>query len=170
MTNIDNEEIKSENQQIKPENNNLYSIVMVTLGISFIIIICISLFIIFSIIGLTTTSNTNVNNLCYNSNLWYYLLVSLLLFLLTLINYKINNKKENYFNNIILYLILSVGMIIWGTYELYYINCANKLKHTTLYKASVTHWLYNISFLGLNISLFLGIILFSIKFCNKFSK
>jgi hypothetical protein len=164
--NLENSQIDKNNLQIN--ENNFYYIISITLCLSYLIICCLLLLIIFSIIGLANTSNNDI--LCPNSHLWYYLLISLLILLITIINYKIKQNSNNYFYNIIFYVIISLGMIIWGTYELFYIDCINKLSDTILYKVSFTYWIYNISFCGINIGLFISLILFSIQFCNTFYK
>ncbi len=146
--------------------NYLYYLISITLCISFLILLCIIIFIIFTIIGLSTF---NTNKLCPNSNLWYYVLTSLLIFIFSLLNYKINNSSDKYLCNIICYLIISSTLIIWGTYELFYITCVKQVSDTILYNISIIFWIYNISFCGINTGLLLGLILCSINIYNILS-
>lgn len=138
----------------------LYYFLIITLCISFFILSCILIFIIFTIISL---SRFNTKKLCPDSNLWYFVLASLLIFIFSLVNYKINNTSNKYIYNILCYLIMSTTIITWGTYELFYIKCVDKLSDTLLYNISVIYWIYNISFCGINIGLLLGLLLCSIN-------
>lgn len=141
----------------------LYYLLIITLCISFLILSCIIVFIIFTIISL---SIYKINNLCPESNLWYFVLTSLLIFIFSLVNYKVNNTSSKYIYNILCYLIISSTLITWGTYELFYITCVNKISNTMLYNISIIYWIYNISFCGLNIGLLLGLLLCSINIYN----
>ena len=164
---IENNEITNneiENNEIENNETNFYNFIKITLCISYLCIICLLLLIIFTIIILVNTNKNN--NVCPSSNLWYYTLVSLLLLILSIIYYKNNNKHEKYFYNIICYLVITSIIIGWGTYEIFCINCINKLYNTNLYKIAIIHWIYNISFCGINTGLFLGLILYSINFYN----
>jgi hypothetical protein len=115
------------------------------------IIILIITYIAFLMFGLITTSLIDEYNLCNSSHLWIYSLILLLLIL------KIKNilnifTKDDYIKNnyiiITLDILLNIGIIIWGVYEFYIINCTKNLSDTMLYKITYICWLINIILLG----------------------
>ena len=131
------------------EYENLYYLICSIIFISLGLFLSIISYIIFAIFGLINTSLHEQNELCSNSHLWIYSLVSLIL----LINVKniigdiIKEKADN--NYLIIKLSLLIFMIGWGGYEFYGIDCINKLSDTMLYKSSFAYWFCNIILLVL---------------------
>lgn len=88
---------------------------------------------------------------CNGSNLWYYLLVSIIITILSFLhNICMHKETEIGIANSILYFCGCSGMLIWGGYELFIIPCStNKI----LYKVSLANWIllsiYNILFVYL---------------------
>jgi hypothetical protein len=119
-----------------------------------LLIISIITYIVFAIMALIRVSLDEQKNLCYNSNLWFYCCISIIIILKINITFKnIRNKK-----NIILVieLLITIAMIVWGAYEFFGIDCTKNLNNTTLYLVTFIYWLSQIIFLG-----FLTIIIFN---------
>lgn len=112
-----------------------------------IIIFCISItLIIFDIIALIQP----VIN-CSGSNLWYYLLVSIIVTILSFLhNICMSKETEIGIPKTILYLFGCSGILIWGGYELFGIPC---IANNILYKVSLANWIllsiYNMLFIYL---------------------
>jgi len=109
--------------------------------ISFGFLLLIIIYNIFAIIGLVETPLNIENELCINSHLWIYSLVSLILLFKIKITLSIftNNNILTFFE-----LLLSLGMFIWGIYEFFFVKCINKLNNTLLYKTTFAYWIVNI--------------------------
>ena len=124
-------------------NRNLHCLTcsIVFFGILFFLLIVT--FVVFTIFGL----NEEIKS-CDKSHLWIYSLVSLLL-LLKLKNTMIVFTKNN--NNIMRFieLLTLLGMITWGIYEFFYVDCVNELNDTILYKTSFIYLLVNIILLSI---------------------
>jgi hypothetical protein len=130
------------------KNNGLcmfLTIVVSTLVSSISLIAGIIIFYIFSIVGLIYTPNDEVNQLCCNSNLWYYLTTGLVLNFINVIFYK---NKDILFGHLEIIIFSLLGMICWGGYELFSISCINNLYDTILYKSSLTYWVFNLFFIS----------------------
>lgn len=109
--------------------------------LSFILLGLVVVYLFFSINELLHYSNN-----CIQSNLWDYLLLSVI-FICIIQLYVIISKKNTlhtYFINFT--FIISLVMIVWGIYELFFINCVNK--HNIIYNLSIIFWVAsNILFL-----------------------
>jgi hypothetical protein len=134
---------------------------IIIFAITFFILIIT--FIAFSIIGLINTSLEEEYSLCNKSHLCIYSIVSLLLILK--MKYTIDvlfkdNSNKNEPSNIIVYIeiLINIGIIIWGAYEFYGINCVNNLNNTILYKTTFTYWIFNIILLSLQLVIYLKLI------------
>lgn len=76
---------------------------------------------------------------CNGSNLWYYILVSIIItILLFLHNIFMNKDTEIGITKYFLYLSCGSGMLIWGGYELFTITC---ITNNILYKVSLANWI-----------------------------
>lgn len=76
---------------------------------------------------------------CNGSNLWYYILVSIIItILLFLHNIFMNKDIEIGITKYFLYLSCGSGMLIWGGYELFTITC---ITNNILYKVSLANWI-----------------------------
>ena len=89
---------------------------------------------IYSIKSLIDVSYKDVSNICSNTNIWYYLLTITLLSISGL--QKNNNKLES-----LLAVLQMLVFFIWGSYELFGVNCIDQLKNTNLYIISLTYWI-----------------------------
>ena len=128
-------------------NNNKFSYltfeVFLILLFSIILVGLILTYIVFAIIGLINTPLEEQYNLCSNSNLWIYGIVSLLV----LSNNILNIPKLNTNKILIIRFLILIIMIIWGIYEFIIVSCVNNLSYTILYKATIIYWIFQIFFL-----------------------
>jgi hypothetical protein len=90
--------------------------------------------IVFSILGLVDTSHKELQEQCPGTNLWVYLLVILIL------NYanhtqNITQMTENNPNlcTLICGLMIQIGFIAWGSYELWGVDCVDQIKSNLIY-------------------------------------
>lgn len=86
---------------------------------------------VYLIISLVNTTIKKQSELCNASNLWLYGFVLLFGSFLIMLNVKNNNDKTLSMTLQFLYILC---MSIWGSYEFFFVSCANKLNHTILYK------------------------------------
>jgi hypothetical protein len=107
-----------------------FILLLITSIISFAIPI---IFIVFSIISMLEPIPT-----C--SNLWYYVLIANIFVGISLI-FNILIKKDTNIGciNCLLFFMSSIGMIIWGGYELFHIKC--NINNTDLYKIALSYWI-----------------------------
>jgi hypothetical protein len=76
---------------------------------------------------------------CNGSNLWYYILVSIIItILLFLHNIFMNKDTKIGITKYFIYLSCGSGMLIWGGYELFTITC---ITNNILYKVSLVNWI-----------------------------
>jgi hypothetical protein len=117
---------------------NLIFIIIFSFTISSLLII----FIVYMIIGLIQTSINEINNSCPKSHLWYYSLIALILLIMQNIQI-INSKKDSKISLIMscIQILQSIVMLIWGSYELFGINCVNEFKDTILYNTALIYWI-----------------------------
>ena len=137
------------------EINNLYKAIYLILSIAIIMLILLVTYVIFTIIGLIQISLNEQINICEQSHLWIYSLLSLIILLINCIN-KISenhintntNNKKKVIIYIFIQLFLSTLMILWGIYEFFGNICIDDLKSTILYKTSFLYWIVeNIKFI-----------------------
>jgi len=130
----------------------------ICLSISMILLLMIGnlILFIFDIIGLVTITMNDVYNKCSTSNIWCYVLVSLIIGSINLYFQSTKKKNEVICNDIIV-LAECITMFIWGAYELFGNTCINKLNDTILFKVALCHWIVSI--------LCTSIIVFSILLC-----
>jgi hypothetical protein len=104
--------------------------------LSLILLGCFIIYIFYSINSLLYYSNN-----CLQSNLWDYLLLSLIFICLIQLYIIISNKNttHNYF--ILFVFIISSMMIGWGIYELFFVDCINK--HSIIYYLSLIYWIFS---------------------------
>ena len=121
---------------------------IIIFGIGFII--SIITFIIFLIIGLINTSLKETYDLCNESHLWIYGIVSLLLILKikNTINIFIKDDYNTTYTRI--EILINIVMFFWGIFEFFNIKCINNLNNTILYKTTLIYWIIvNIILFGL---------------------
>lgn len=100
---------------------------------------------VYGIIGLYNTTFKDVDDLCPNSNLWYFMLV--LLILNINISRGISRQLREDTDSSAFYItlfIIYIAYIAWGTYEVFGVSCVDKLHDTLLWKTSfitiITIW------------------------------
>ena len=127
--------------------SNLFCLTCLMLMFTIGLIIIIITYIVFAIIALIRVSLEKQKDLCYDSNLWFYCLISLIL--IPKINLTIKNIKNNNLILKVIEILITIGIIIWGIYEFYDVNCINNLNDTILYSVTYVYWLSQIIFLGI---------------------
>ncbi len=130
------------------ENQKETSIVKYILPLQVLLIV----YLVFMFKAILETQWDDVSDVCEKSNLWYYLTT---VFIIQIFNKNDDlseneNKKENKksANNGFLFLC-SIGLFIWGAYELFGISCVSELKSTLLYKLSLASWILSCVVLGI---------------------
>jgi hypothetical protein len=128
-----------------PEGENEYPFYINECGIEVngvilpILLKCVYiLFIIFSIMTLVNTSDHELREMCPETNLWIYLLIFLIINIINIINYIKNNNNssnEESKNNFLIKIII-LGIICWGSYELWGVECVNEIKSNSIYTMS----------------------------------
>jgi len=124
-------------------NNILNQIILINSNflINLLLIKLYIIFVIFTIFGLTETSLDNLRFICYKSNLWYYLIVRLILGFNFNLYYFL--KKNIAIINLLFQFIIVIFFFSWGYYELFYVDCIQSLNHLLIYKVVLAYWLYN---------------------------
>lgn len=128
-------------------NKNLCCLTSSIVFFSIVIFIATVCYIVFAIIGLVNTSLNKESDLCSDSHLWIYSLISLILLLkskntIAVLTQKEDDKNYNFIQTICEILIL-LGMCVWGAYEFFGVKCVNELNNTILYKTSFAYWIVN---------------------------
>ena len=100
---------------------------------------------VYGIMGLYNTTFKDVDDLCPNSKLWYFMLV--LLILNINISRGISSQMREDTDSSAFYItlfIIYIAYIAWGTYEVFEVSCVDKLHDTLLWKTSfitiITTW------------------------------
>ena len=138
-------------------DNNLCCFTCSIILFSISLLALIITYIVFAIIGLVRTSLNIESELCHESNLWIYVLVSLILFLkinnvITIFKKPENDGETKYFQFLVEFGI-SLSMFIWGAYELFGVKCVNNLNNTILYKCAFGYWITSTILLGIIVSI-----------------
>ncbi len=90
-------------------------------------------FFVFTFKALVETSCNDVNSVCKESNLWYYLTT---IFIINVLSN--NDNKKNYIE----FFCVNTGFFLWGLYELFGVKCVNNLHSTLLYEFSLSYWIF----------------------------
>lgn len=124
--------------------------------LKYLLILIIFSWYIISIISLIETSYVKERNLCSFSDLWLYLLISLIIdvgFLESIKRYIWDHNGLSFEEIPTCYLIrfeIKCSLIfIWGTLILYPFSCTDKLKNTMLFWTTLYNYLLNFIFGGL---------------------
>ncbi len=116
---------------------NAESVIILTGVITIIAFICAPIvFIIFSIMALVNTSNHELHEMCPETNLWIYLLISLIVGIITNRKNAANNSSNEESKNTFSILIIPIGILCWGSYELWGVECVNEIKSNSIYTMS----------------------------------
>lgn len=135
-------ETKSENTEINRSN------ILTKIISKFLFVISVAFLIFYNIIVIYTLSTVSIldeNKLCNKSNLWLYLLISLVPNCISILLFSCKNKTKS--DGYIAFYKLA--FISWAYIEFSNINCVNKLQETSLYE--VCKYQFFIDFLLLNI-------------------
>jgi hypothetical protein len=118
-------------------------------------------YIVYVIISLCQTSYNEQKDMCANSNVWLYLLLSIILGTMTSslttksrLNSNHSSKSKNNLNSILpglIQVLYGLTFTIWGCIELFGVNCVGQLKHTLLYTMMEVSVFANIVSLGLEL-------------------
>ena len=115
------------------------------LGICSLVVV----FYVYGIIALCDTSYKEVSTMCSDSNLWYFLLILLILNLSSSKSLVSKASKESNGCGSVIAFLIYMGYISWGTYELFGISCVDQLHDTLLWKMSLISVIINWSIMGL---------------------
>lgn len=120
---------------METENTRLQNNVCSILTKSLLIFLYIIILIPISSYSLSLNTIQYIHNICPNTYIWYYVLVSSILLLHNLFN------NISYYNIFIGLYLLMVG---WGIYEFGVVNCISDLNSTLVYKIMIVHFITNI--------------------------
>jgi len=90
--------------------------------------------------ALINVSIANIHNLCIESLLWFYLLFVVLIgVVVTFYNLYINMKRDQLCTKLMIGLVIQLGFISWGIYELSGVSCVHKLRSSEIYYLSLIY-------------------------------
>ena len=115
---------------------------------------------VFSIIALADVSNSEIKDDCSKSNIWIYLALILILGTCNFTRSLRSLNDSNVDNStIISYLIVHLGLVSWGAYELWGVDCVDT--STLVYTMTYINVVASYVIIGLAFGISLLI------FCNK---
>ena len=110
-------------------------------------------YLVFAIIGLVNTSHKEIQDICPNSNIWIYLLVILILnggFFGNNIK-AIGERKKSGACGIICNLLLQMGFLCWGAYEIWGVSCVDEIRPDLVYTMAEINVIATIVIIGITI-------------------
>jgi hypothetical protein len=125
---------------------------------------------VFSIMGLCETPYKDVDELCPESNLWYFLLVLLIMNLSSGKSAVKRFSDDSDSSNgcaALISLFIHIGYISWGTYEVFGVSCIDQLHDTLLWKASFASVVATWSVLGVAVLIMITLFLASMCKINR---
>ena len=141
-------ETKSENTEINRSN------IFIKIISKFLFVILVAFLIFYNIIVIYTLSRVSIldeNELCNKSNLWLYLLISIVPNCISFLLFSFKNKTK-----LDAYIAFyKLAFISWAYIEFSSINCINKLQETSLYKVCKCQFFIDFLLLNIIISKFL---------------
>lgn len=166
ITDIENQRVNLQfntfnDTEYKKTNKNNYSDCIACFGGISIMLLMISIvcgwivWAIFSIIALTKTSNSEIQDKCPDSNLWILLLVLIVIGFVTNIITNIasssnkNEEKEKNIKNNLFTTLVSIGLLVWCGIELFSSCARNNLSNSTIYLLVEINFWTGISVFGL---------------------
>lgn len=163
--NINDVKLKLKEVKLEKSNSDCIDTICAILLITFIVSIVIGCvcYYIFGIIYLV--EDYDKAERCSRSNLWAYVLVSLIL---GLKNSKFTSNKDEYDNHLITLICLGLidaGISIWGGIELFDNMCSD-LKDSNLYTFGLVTFIVQVIFAGLTIFI-IPISTFLLAICEK---
>ena len=114
--------------------------------------------IIFDIIALKDISPSEVHDLCPESGLWYYVLLTLAIPFISGVgsNFRSSNEDQHK-SSIFKFNLTSGAMLVWGCIELWSVDCVDELKHELLYSMALCHVLIGIIGTGCGLCMIMGV-------------
>jgi hypothetical protein len=89
-------------------------------------------YVVFAIISLCETSYIEQKNMCKQSNMWLYILINLIISSVNTTSF-VNKRYSDEKQTPILNILILFGLLSWGCYELFGVECVNNLHSTLLY-------------------------------------
>jgi len=120
---------------------------------------------VYSIMALVETSNKELQSRCSETNLWIYLLIILLLGTYNQ-GRSINNLKTKDSNKcmIVNTMLAQIGLLCWGSYELWGVDCVNEVSSNLIYTMVLINVVASWVLMGIMI-IYIGIV--TVIFCSK---
>ena len=103
-------------------------------------------YVVFCIIALCSVSFRTMKNHCEESNMWVWLLVSII-YNATSVSSNASSKNDNPCVMIISFII-SLGLLGWGSYEMWGVSCANNLSKYLVYQMTFSTLIISYSLIG----------------------
>ncbi len=148
--NLNDVNIKLKEVKLEKSNSNcidmIFAILLIIFGIS-LIIGCICYY-VFGIMYLVEDYDEAKN--CRKSNLWAYILVTLILGLKNTQFKSNDDNNDSHLITLICIGIIDAGMSIWGGIELFEYSCSN-LENTNLFTFGLVTFIFQIITAGLTI-------------------
>ena len=124
-------------------------------------------YIVFSIMALVENNSNMISERCEKSNIWAFILTSIILNFISINNSKVqaksSSKEEDFailFWNLIFQILLSTGIGTWGSLEIYNSDCAKqKLSSLLIYKMAEITTIIHLSLVGICIIVIMGFII-----------
>jgi len=95
------------------------------------------MYIIFSIIALVNTSHKEIQDICPFSNIWIYLLLTLILnggfFGTNIKAVDLKEDKKSGCCSSICTLLLQIGFLCWGAWEIWGVSCVDNIRPNIIY-------------------------------------
>ena len=128
-------------------------------------------YIVFSIMALVENNSNMISERCEKSNIWEFILTSLILNFISINNSKVQaksaSKEEDFvilFWILIFQILLSSVIGTWGSLEIYNSDCAKeKLSSLLIYKMAEITTIIHISMVGISIAIIIGCIIYVLK-------
>jgi hypothetical protein len=97
------------------------------------LLVALVVLIIYDIFALKENTLSDIHDLCEESNIWEYVLVELICVCISLV---IHQKKDD---DTICNMFIPLAMMIWGSIEIFSVNCVNELNHMLIYQMAIIH-------------------------------
>jgi len=90
--------------------------------------------IIFSTIGLVETSHNKLQEQCPDTNIWIYLIGTIIISCGACNNVQLAIGDETSRRTALYGIIPMIGWLLWGVYELWGVDCVNEIDDTIIYR------------------------------------
>lgn len=105
---------------------------------------------VYDIIALKSVSSDNISDDCSNSGAWYYVLLSLIF---SYVQVGVSNNDENGYKS----PLIPLAMLIWGSIEMWSVDCVDEIKDTQIYTMMKIH--VTISYIGISIAIIVSVLI-----------